>query len=143
MNTEQTTSNIVGQNQQASSRLIGLLTIIIPLLSVIATGVITLSQKRMEIQMAISATQTAEANLAILVISTSVVPIASPSAENKADESTGKADDSTGKDVDVILNNPNADAPSVQLIIKQDDVIIANLILPPGGTVPKINLPPG
>jgi hypothetical protein len=137
MSTGRSQAKDSGQNQHASiSALIQILGIIIPTLGTITIGLIGFSQKRMEVAMPIAATQTAEANRPLVVISTSAAPTSPPSATHEA-----VVPDS--ENVDVLLNNPNTDAPSVHLIIKQDDMVIANLILPPGGTVPRINLPPG
>src|SRR5687767_5216632 len=132
-----TSSSSAAPTQQASiSTLIQVLGIVIPSLITIAGSLIVLSQRRMEIQIPISTTQTAEARQTFVASTASSVQIATPNATS----------DGVRPDVDnveVVLNNSSADSPSVHLIIKQDDVVIADLILPPGGTAPKISLPPG
>jgi hypothetical protein len=137
MSTRQSASKETEQTQhQSIPALIQILGIIIPTLGTVLLGLIGYSQKKMEVIIPISITQTMEASRALIVISTSSAPTAIANA-------TSYPVSSQADTVDVLLNNSNADAPSVQLIIKQGDVVIANLILPPGGTVPKINLPPG
>ena len=138
MSPQQPPVHDVGQNQQASSKLIQLLGTVIPLLIAVISGVIAISQTRLQIQIPISTTQTAEARQPVIAISTptSVIHTAVPS-------STNSTVISGTENVDVILNNTNTNTSSIHLVIKQDDEVIANLILPPGGTVPRISLPPG
>lgn len=136
MSTEKPPLNDVGQNQQVTSKIIQFLSTVIPLLIAVSGGLIAMSQRRMEIQIPISATQTAEARQLLAAIATSNIETVFPNA-------TASTVISQIDNVEVVLNNPNTDSPSVHLIIKQDDAVIADLILPPGGTAPKINLPSG
>jgi hypothetical protein len=125
------------QPQQVSiSVLIQVLGIVIPALVTVAGSLIVLSQRRMEIQIPISTTQTVEAKQTFVAASAVSVQTSVPNP-------TGEAVTSGVDNVEVILNNSEATSPSVHLIIKKDDIVITDLILPPGGTAPKINLPPG
>jgi hypothetical protein len=136
MNPNPSSPNQGNQNPPTALIVGNLLQYVIPALIGIIGSLIVFQQTKIGIQIPISATQTAEAKLPLIVILTSTVPPAAPIA-------TVQVASSGNDTVDVLLNNPNASAPSVQLIIRQNDEVIANLILPPGGTVPKINLPPG
>lgn len=132
-----TSSKSAAPTQQASiSALIQVLGLVIPALASIAAGLIVLSQRRMEIQIPISTTQTAEAKQTFVAMSAASVQTVAPNPTS----------DTVLSDIDnveVVLNNSHADSPSVHFVIKQDNVIIADLILPAGGTAPRISLPPG
>jgi hypothetical protein len=136
MNSNPSPPSEVKQNPQTALIIGNLLQYVIPALIGIIGSLIVFQQTKIGLQIPIAATQTAEAKLPLLVITTSTAPATVPVA-------TEHVAGSEKDNVDVLLNNPNASAPSVQVIIKQNDEVIANLILPPGGVVPKISLPPG
>lgn len=136
---EATTSNISSENQKSRigfSIPTPVWLAIIAAIPVIYGSYLSYLQGKMQIEFPLLATQTVAALQTSNPSSNSNLQTAVPSATISA----GSAETDS---VEVILNSPGPDAPSVHLKITQGDVVIADMIIPPAGTAPRISLTPG